>query len=602
MRAQVDAQTQTDKLGAAEALFSSGELAKAEAAFRELLGRTSQEAQTRLRLGQIARLAKQFPEALDWLRQALELQPNWAEAYFELASTYLDQGDLASALENLEDVLALEPAHIGARRTLADVLQAAERWREAVQHYAELLPLQPEDPELFQSFGLCCQELGELDLAEKAYQKTLNLGLDSAELQFNLGLVQLKKKKPKEAIARLQKALEKEPALTLANLAMANAYRQLGDLESAESSLREELKINPNCADAAVNLGVVLQEKNKVGEAIHCYRKAIELNPHHPILHWNFAIASLLAGDYKTGWSEYEWRWRVKHKPKPKFEQPEWDGTDLHGRTILLYAEQGFGDTIMFARYVPWVAQKGARIIIECQPPLKRLLACMPFVQQVISDGEPRPDFDVHAPLMSLPRIFGSTLDVHHRWEPYLRFPTDLQSPLPDHDKKAFKVGLAWASNPLHPIFSEKSVSLTKWEPIIKVEHCEFFSLQVDPTPDALNFLSQHPRLHDLHERLGDFADTAMAIQNLDLIISVDTAVAHLAGAFGHPVWVMLSYSADWRWLLKRKDSPWYPTMHLFRQPRPGDWDGVIAAVARELDALVTRRNAVSEENPDPAT
>ena len=543
------------------------------------------------RLGQITRRLGRASEAAVWLNQALVLRPQWPDAYYELAQTCLALQKAQEAVFNLQKSLELHPSHLGALRMLADLFRVAGRWREAVQHYAALLPLQPEDPTLFQYFGLCCQELDELQLAERAYLKTSRLGLDSAELQFNLGIVRLKQRRPQEAIASFQNALQKDPGLTTTNLAMANAHRLLGDLGSAEACLRRELEINPNCADAAVNLGVVLQEKHRVGEAINCYRQAIHLNPHHPILRWNYAIASLLAGDYETGWHEYEWRWQVKHKPKPKYEQPEWDGSDLTGRTILLYAEQGFGDTLMFIRYAPLIAQRNGRVVLECQPPLRRVLASMPELFQVVAQGEPLPHFDVQAPLMSLPRIFGSALDADHRWEPYLRVPHGIGLQLPPHDESATKVGLAWASNPRHPIFSEKSLDLKRWDAILKVPHCEFFSLQVDPTPNAIAFMKEQKRIHDLHDRLGDFADTAAIVRHLDLVISVDTSVAHLAGGLGHPVWVMLPFSADWRWLLKRKDSPWYPAMRLFRQPKPGDWETVVSEVVQQLTEISAQRS-----------
>jgi tetratricopeptide (TPR) repeat protein len=573
----------------AEALFAAGQLALAEAGYRPLTQEGLHAAEACFRLGQITRRLGRASEASVWLNQALVHRAQWPEAHYEMALTCLALQKAQEAVFNLHKALELQPAHAGALRTLADLYRAAGRWREAVQNYAALLPLQPDDPTLFQYFGLCCQELDELQLAERAYLKTLRLGLDSPELQFNLGAVRLKQRRPQEAIVCFQNALQKDPRLTMANSAMANAYRLVGDLASAESCLRRELEINPNCADAAVNLGVVLQEKQRVGEAISCYRQAIHLNPHHPILRWNYAIASLLAGDYETGWQEYEWRWHVKHKPKPKFQQPEWDGRDLAGRTILLYAEQGFGDTLMFIRYAPLIAQRNGRVVLECQPPLKRLLAAMPELFRVVAEGEPLPQFDVHAPLMSLPRLFGSALDAEHRWEPYLRVPSGVGMELPVHPGRSLKVGLAWASNPRHPIFSEKSLDLKRWEPILKVPHCEFFSLQIDPSPSALAFMKEQPHLHALHDQIHDFADTAGAIRRLDLVISVDTSVAHLAGGLGHTVWVMLPFSADWRWLLKRKDSPWYPTMRLFRQPQSGDWDSVVTDVVQHLTELAAR-------------
>ncbi|MBM3839869.1 MAG: tetratricopeptide repeat protein [Verrucomicrobia bacterium] len=577
-----------DPFAEAERLLGAGRIEEAKFKLHRLTQHPEHGAAACLRLGQIYRRERQALESIEWFQQAAKAQPDWAEAHHELALALLDCQRAQEAVASLQQALALDKAHAGARRTLANLLQAAGHWREAAQEYAELLPVQPNDPTLFQQFGLCCQELGEFQLAEKAYLKTLHFGLDSPELQFNLGATRLKLGRPLEAISTFQKALLQDPLLTLANLGMANAYRQLGDLDSAEACLRRELEINPNCADAAVNLGVLLHERHRVGEAIGCYKKAISLNPHHPILRWNFAIASLLAGDFKTGWNEYEWRWQVKHKPKPKFPQPEWDGSDLNGRALLLYAEQGFGDTLMFARYAPLVARRGGRVVMQCQPPLKRLLAAMPDLQ-VVAEGEPLPPCDVQAPLMSLPRIFGAALDAEHRWEPYLRVPPETDWKLPAHDATKIKVGLAWASNPHHPVSSQKSVALARWEPVLSVPHCEFFSLQIDPDPSATAVMQSRPNLHGLPARFGDFADTAAAISQLDLVISVDTAVAHLAGGLGHLVWVLLSFSADWRWLLKRRDSPWYPTMSLFRQPQPGNWDAAISEVATHLTELSAR-------------
>ncbi len=584
-------QVKPNPFGKAEDLLSAGRLEEAELRFCQLSADGLHAAEACFRLGQICRQRSRLTEAAEWLDQALKVRPEWPDAYHELALVSLANQEAQEAIVNLHQALRIDPAHLVARRTLADLFQAACHWREAAHQYAELFALQPTDPILFQNFGFCCQEAGEFQLAEQAYAKALKLGADSSELRFNIGVTRLKQGRPVEAILAFKEALDLDPTITLANLAMANAYRQVGDLDSSEACLRQEQAINPNCADAAVNLGVVLQERHRVKEAIHCYKQAIQLNPHHPILHWNFAIASLLAGDYETGWPEYEWRWQVKHKPKPKFVEPEWDGRDLEGRAILLYAEQGFGDTLMFIRYAPLVARRNGRVIVECQPPLRRLLAAMPDLSHVVGFGETLPEFQVQAPLMSLPRIFGPVLDSDHQWEPYLRPARGIERLLPPHDENALKIGIAWGSNPQHPIFAEKSLDLAKWHPILDVPGCEFFSLQIDPNPSAVAIMEKHPHIHNLQPRFSDFADTAAVIRQLDLVISVDTSVAHLAGGLGHSVWVMLSFSADWRWLLKRKDSPWYPTMSLFRQSRPGHWESTVNEVAQNLEALASRRD-----------
>ncbi len=577
-------------LAEAEELFSAGRLTEAEARFRSPSTDGPDAAQARFRLGQISRRLGKSGEATEWLRRALELQPEWAEAHHEMGLAWLAGRQPDAAVASLLQALAQNPGHIRARESLADLLSALGNWKEACAHYGVLIEWQPQNVNWLRNYGLCCQELGEFRRADKAYTTCLELEADSPELRFNLGVVKMKQCRFLAALEQFQAALQQDPNLTLANLAQANIHRQLGDLDTAEACLRRELEINPNCADAAVNLGVVLQEKQRVNEAIACYRQAIELNPHHPVLHWNFAIASLMAGNFETGWNEYEWRWQVKHKPKPRFPQPEWNGHDLEGRRILLYAEQGFGDTLMFIRFAKLVAERHGRVIVQCQPPLKRLLSNIPELTLVKAEGEALPEFDVQAPLMSLPRIFGSTLDTAVPWEPYLQAPAGLDVPLPAHRANALKVGLVWASNPQHPVFAEKSLALSRCEPILKVRGCEFFSLQIDPDDDARACMGRFTHIHEFANRFPDFAETAAAIEQLDLVISVDTAVAHLAGALGRPVWVMLSFGADWRWLLKRKDSPWYPSMQLFRQPRRRDWESAVAEAAQQLTDLVTAR------------
>jgi tetratricopeptide (TPR) repeat protein len=617
------------------AYHAAGDLAAAQASYRKALEQQPDLAETHFNLGVVKQDLGSLAEAVECYRAALQLRPDYVEALLNLGTVELQLGNSAAsaesrmrlgvvltqqgrareALEYFDQALQSEPSNAERllqfaltellrapvdanrssdddrfrmirelKRRLAHCLQKQARWRDALRYWEELIVESPRDAEVLLNLGFCFQETGEFLRAEETYSKLLKVGNDAAVLRHNLGIVQSKLQRLPEALHSFAEALRLDPALARTNLAMANTYRELGKLEPAERHLRSELEIDPDCAEAAVNLGVILQESRRVSEAIECYRRALERNPQRPLLHWNLAIASLLSGDFATGWIEYEWRWQSHQKAKPEFPCPEWDGQDLKNQRILLYAEQGFGDTLMFIRYVSEVRRRHGRIIVQCQAGLRRFLASQPQIEEVIPLGQPLPEFDSHAPLMSLPRILGIAIDQQDQAAPYLQFPTNSLPEFPVKNPSALKVGLVWFSNPQHFIARDKSIDLPLLAPIANLPGCEFFSLQVELDPGSADFLNA-TGIHNLDPWLRDFADTASVLEQLDLVISVDTAVAHLAGALGRPVWVLLAYSADWRWFLDRTDSPWYPTMRLYRQSRQGDWGGVIESVCQDLTA-----------------
>jgi len=304
--------------------------------------------------------------------------------------------------------------------------------------------------------------------------------------------------------------------------------------------------------------------------------------------HWNLALALLVQGHFPEGWEEYEWRWKTKGllSPRQLLPQPLWDGRPLAGRAILLHAEQGLGDTIQFIRYLPLVAQRGGRVIVECQPELQRLVQAMTPDIPVLARGQPLPDFAFQCPLLSLPKALGTTLATIPATVPYLH--ADAQNVQMWRDRlaghgSALKVGLIWAGNPHHKNDRNRSVKLASLAPLAQVPGVQFYSLQKGAAAAQAKTPPPGMDLIDRTDDLQDFADTAAMIANLDLVIAVDTSVVHLAGALAKPVWTLLPYCPDWRWLLKRQDSPWYPTMRLFRQPEIGDWDSVIQQLAAAL-------------------
>ena len=339
------------------------------------------------------------------------------------------------------------------------------------------------------------------------------------------------------------------------------------------------LSINPEYAKAHSNLGVAYSDLGDLDKSIASYRRALEISPGFPEAHWNYAQVLLLKGRFEQGWIEYEWRWKWKDFPslKRNFAQPLWDGSNLNGRTILLHCEQGLGDSIQFIRYAPMVARLGGRVVVECPPQLKRLFQGVSGIDRLAGHHGELPTFDVQAPLLSLPHIFKTDLETIPNTVPYLSPPSEPLINLERGD--GVRVGMVWAGKPTHIGDIKRSVDLGHFTTIANMEGCIFYSLQVGERRQDIGQHDLNESLIDLGEDLADFAVTASAIEQLDLVISIDTAVAHLAGALGKPVWTLLPHMPDWRWMLDREDTPWYPTMRLFRQKKAGDWEGVFRDV-----------------------
>jgi len=335
-------------------------------------------------------------------------------------------------------------------------------------------------------------------------------------------------------------------------------------------------------------LGIALNDKGQSDEAVAAYWQAVAIDPDLPASQWNLALALLVRGDFAQGWGKYEWRRKCADIgcARPDIIQQQWHGEPLEGRTILLHAEQGFGDTIQFMRYLPLVVQCGGRVIVECQSELQRLLKIMAPDIPIIARGQPLPDFDLQCPLLSVPKAMGTTLATIPAHVPYLRADAqDMQAwrnRLADHGH-CMKVGLIWAGNPRHKNDRNRSMKLAHFAHLAQVQGVQFYNLQKGEAAAEAKTFPLGMALIDWTDELKDFADTAGLIANLDLVIAVDTAVAHLAGAMGKPVWTLLPFCPDWRWLRGREDSPWYPTMRLFRQPANGDWNSVMKRVAEAL-------------------
>ncbi|MBP2316833.1 tetratricopeptide repeat protein [Azospirillum soli] len=357
---------------------------------------------------------------------------------------------------------------------------------------------------------------------------------------------------------------------------LATALKDWGRLEAAEEHFRTLLAEAPGLLAGYYNYANLLQRLQHFGQAIDGYRRAVAIDPDCVEAHWNLALNLLRAGRFDEAWAEYEWRWRRPGTPVEHRGAPLWDGGPLHGRTLLLVCEQGLGDTLQFLRYVPFPKEPGGPVILRCQAELMRLLEGHPGIDRIVATQDPLPPFDVQSSLMSLPGLFGTTVGSIPDAVPYLRVPEGR----PELPEGGFRVGLVWGSSPTDPSRSCPLAALTR---LGRIADLRVFSLQKGPHAGQLAETPCTGFITDLSERIGDMADTAAFLEEMDLVVTVDTSVAHLAGALGRPTWILLPHLADWRWLLDRDDSPWYPTARLFRQTAPGDWDGVAARLEEAL-------------------
>jgi len=409
-----------------------------------------------------------------------------------------------------------------------------------------------------------------------------------AAVHYNRGNALQNAHRLKDALKSYDRAIDLDPSLTFAHNNRGNVFRKLGQMDKAIACYSEAIALNPDYAIAHNNRGDVLRMLRRFDEALVCFQRAQQIAPDFAGAHQNEYLLSLLVGNFGHGWRKMECRWGSStfDSPMRNFPQPLWLGdSSLAGKTILLHSEQGFGDTIQFCRYIPMVAARGARVLLEVEEPLLKLLVGIPGLQEIIPKGGRLPEFDVHCPLMSLPLAFDTRLDTIPSATPYLSAPADAPRDWTAAigSKCRPRIGLAWSGNPNQGNDERRSLALSEMKGLLDLD-ATFVSLQKEIRHTDRVPLAQSDILN-LGESLEDFADTAALISELDLVITVDTSVAHLAGALGKPVWLLLAYIPDWRWLLDRDDSPWYPTARLFRQTESRAWGGVFARVR---EALVT--------------
>ncbi len=472
----------------------------------------------------------------------------------------------------------------------AAALQREGRLAEAERLHAEILRAEPEHLESLRLLGVLRHQQGRHEEAIALIERALAGEPSSAPALSNLGSALHSLGRHAEALAAYDRAIAIGPASAEILNNRGNALQALGRHADALAAYDRALALRPGYARALNHRGAALTALNRVAEAAASFAAATAIEPGYAEAHLNHAFARLALGDCENGWRLLEWRWEVPGFALPGWDvsRPRWSGReDLRGKTLFLHREQGFGDTLQFVRYAPLAARRGARVILGVQPALKALAAGLDGVEQAIAEGEPLPAFDLHCPLMSLPYAFGTTLDTIPAQVPYLAPPPERLAAWRARlgGRRMPRAGIAWAGNPDQANDRNRSIPLAQLLTHLRRPGIEWISLQKEiREPDAAAFAGCG--FVDLRAGLGDFADTAAVIALLDLVVAADSAVAHLAGALGKPVWVLLPFAAGWRWMLDRDDSPWYPSARLFRQPAPGDWDAPLERVGRELAAL----------------
>jgi tetratricopeptide (TPR) repeat protein len=576
-------------LDAAARLHQAGRLAEAEAAYRAILASQPDHPHALHLLGTLAYQTGHLEPAADLFLRAAASHPEPADCHGNRGVALAGLGRLNEAIAAYRQALALRPRFPEALNNLGSALQQSGCPDQAIECYQQALAIRPDYPEAQNNLGNALRDQAQIDAAITAYRHALQLRPNYAEAWNNLGNALVETDCTDEAIAACSHALELRPAFAEALNNLANAMKKQGRLEEAIAACRKAIALQPALADAWTNLGNALQRLGRIEESIAAYRRAVAMRPDLAIAHVCLGLILLLKGEFPEGWREFEWRWRTAEfrARRRSFTQPLWDGSKLHGKRILLHAEGGLGDAIQFIRYLPAIANSGGQILLEATPQLRRLFATLPHVQQFIPAGEELPDFDVHCPLMSLPLAFNTELSTVPAQVPYLladRGRADQWRSRMPEDHELLKVGLVWAGR-AYPD-PGRSIPLELLAPLGQISGIWMCSLQRYESPAVRPPALPGMKIVDWTAELEDLADTAALIWGLDLIITVDTVVAHLAGAMGKRVWVLLQFAPDWRWLLDRPDCPWYPKMRLFRQPKAGDWESAVRDVARELESL----------------
>ena len=567
--------------------YQRGEYAEAERLCRTAIDAKPGYFDALYLLGIIAGQNGRAHEASELLGSALSANPNSADAHYNRGVALGELKRPEEALASYERAIALRGDYADAHYNRGAVLAELHRFEEALASYEHAVALKPDYAKAHSNRGVALSRLQRHAEALASYDRAIALNAGGANPHNYRGVTLAALGRPAEALQSYDRAIALRPEYAEA---WNNRGLLLSDLERHADALRDfdrAIALDPAYAEARYNRGNTLRDLHRHAEAVDSFERAIALKPDYAAAHWNLADCRLLLGDFARGWEEYEWRWKLEQREagERRFVQPLWLGKpSLESRTILLHSELGFGDTLLFCRYAKGLSALGAKVVLEVQPPLVRLLRDLEGVAEVLPTGAPLPAFDYHCPLMSLPLAFKTDLSSIPAHVPYIRSdPARVaawQARLASKQKP--RVGLVWSGS-ARLRNDKRSMRLADMLALV-IDAAEWVSLQKEvPEADA-SLLASRADLRHVGGELDDFADTAALVELMDMVVTVDTSVANLAGAMGKPVWILLPFNPhDWRWMLEREDSAWYPTARLFRQPASGDWASVIARVTGEL-------------------
>ena len=612
------------KLNQGMALHRQGKLADAERCYGEVLQRQANHFDALHLLGVIARQTRRTERGVELIKRAIGLNPKVAEAHSNLGNAFRDLKRPAEALASYDKAIALKPDYAVAHSNRGNALRDLKRPAEALASYDKAIALKPDVAVAHYNRGNALMDLKQPAEALASYDRAIALKPDDAETHYNRGnaLMDLKRpeealasydkaialkpdyavahsnrgnalrdlKRPAEALASYDKAIALKPDVAVAHYNRGNALMDLKRPEEALASYDKAIALKPDYAAAHSNRGNALMDLKRPAEALASYDRAIALRPGYASGHWNQSLCLLLIGHFEQGWRQYEWR---KKRDEPigvrSYPQPVWLGEEnIAGKTLFIYSEQGLGDTIQFCRYAKLVEARGAKVIMSVQQPLRGLLKQISPTIPILKPNEKPTDFDYHCPLQSLPLALGTTLETIPREQQYLKTDEELRSVwsarLPPKTKR--RIGVVWSGSPTYKNDRYRSMELQQFLAIFSPD-ADWVCLQKEIREKDFAIFWQFGRIAFFGDDLRDFSDTAALLDLMDLVITTDTGVAHLAGAMGKPVWILLPYNPDWRWLLDRNDSPWYPSARLFRQQQIGNWATVTDQVKNELRSTI---------------
>ena len=576
------------KLSLARKHISNAEFIEAESLYSEILEEDAQNLEALGNLGVVLKALGRYDEALHSYTKALDIDAKHTVAYINRANLLKSLNRREEAEQDYLNIVSYDPKNAEAFNALGSLFEDKNETVKALAYYQKAIAV---DSSFYKAYNNCAVALytqGKYQEAIAYFEQTIKLNPKYSEAYSNLGAVLAKLEQYTQAITFYQKAIELNPSYAGAYTNLGNALNKLGEYEQAIYFHLRAINLNPNAANHYANLGSAYKNIGRFNRAQKMYEKAIELEPSHVNAHFDLSTVLLQTGSFKEGWKEYEWRFKKEQmlghikKYENIFSSPLYTGEDLENKTILLHAEQGFGDSLMMIRYVCLVKEKGAKVVLYLRAGLEDLFKSIDSVDAVYVRDDELPFFDFHLPIMSLASCFDANLQRLEVNYPYLKAPVtkNLQS-------KKLKIGIVWGASETGESYKNKVFSLDKFAPLFSNDQVKLYSLQVGKDADVLKVEPYKSAIVDLCDKIDNFSDTASLIQELDLVISSDTSVAHLAGALGKEVWILLQKVPDWRWGVSGEKSIWYPSARLFWQDSLGDWDGVFNKVFKAIQERV---------------